>query len=66
MGQLGHENSVNVAKVGSAYHARITRRSENGQETFERRFRHPETLVFFVEKFASVTPQEFTSSGATS
>ena len=64
--ELGHENSVNVAKVGSAYHARITRRSESGHETFERRFRHPETLVFFVEKFASVTPQEFTSSGATS
>ncbi|GGC89279.1 hypothetical protein [Vreelandella lutescens] len=57
--ESGHENSVNVAKVGSEYQATVTRRYESRQETFERRFRHPETLVFFVEKFASVTPQDF-------
>ncbi|WP_422101514.1 hypothetical protein [Vreelandella sp.] len=58
----GHENSVNVAKVGSEYKATVTRRYESRQETFERRFRHPETLVFFVEKFASVSPQDFMTS----
>ncbi|CAH1043761.1 hypothetical protein [Halomonas sp. TD01] len=53
------ENSVNVAKIGSQYHAKVTRRGKNGQETFERRFQHPETLVFFLEKFASVSVQDF-------
>ncbi len=57
----GHENSVKVAKVGSDYLANVTRRyhteDEVRQETFERRFRHPETLVYFVDKFASITPQ---------
>lgn len=53
------ENSANVFKVGSEYKARITRRSRNGQEAFERRFQHPETLVFFLEKFASIQVQDF-------
>lgn len=56
----GHENSVRVSKVGNAYQASVTRRTPKGQETFEQRFRHPETLLFFAEKFASVAPQEFT------
>jgi len=60
--ESGHENSVNVVKVGSEYQATVTRRYESQQETFERRFRHPETLVFFVEKFASVSPQDFIAS----
>ena len=60
--ESGHENSVNVAKVGSEYQATVTRRYESKQETFERRFSHPETLIFFVEKFASVTPQDFLAS----
>lgn len=57
-----NENSVKVAKVGDQYRAQITRRSHKGQEAFERRFQHPETLVFFLEKFASVTVQDFKTS----
>ncbi|RUR29496.1 hypothetical protein ELY33_12825 [Vreelandella andesensis] len=53
------ENSVNVTKVGNHYHAKVTRRGKNGQETFERHFQHPETLVFFLEKFASVSVKDF-------
>ncbi|MCC5902369.1 MAG: hypothetical protein JJT87_10630 [Halomonas sp.] len=53
------ENSANVFKVGSGYKARITRRTRNGQEAFEQRFQHPETLVFFLEKFASIQVQDF-------
>ncbi|UYO73682.1 hypothetical protein M0220_12435 [Halomonas qinghailakensis] len=53
------ENSVNVTKIGDHYHAKVIRRGRNGQETFERRFQHPETLVFFLEKFASVSVQDF-------
>lgn len=53
------ENSVNVTKVGSQYHAKVTRRGKNGQETFERHFQYPETLVFFLEKFASISVHDF-------
>ncbi|MFC7366794.1 MULTISPECIES: hypothetical protein [Vreelandella] len=57
-----HENSVNVDRVDGQYCARVTRRSNKGQEAFERRFQHPETLVFFLEKFANVTVQDFKTS----
>ncbi|UXZ54927.1 hypothetical protein LOS15_02505 [Halomonas sp. 7T] len=53
------ENSVNVSKEGDEYKARITRRTHEQHEAFEQRFKHPETLVFFLEKFASVTVQDF-------
>lgn len=53
------ENSVNVSKEGDEYKARITRRTHGQHEAFEQRFKHPETLVFFLEKFASVTVQDF-------
>lgn len=55
-----HENSVNVYKVGNEYKAHITRRTQGQNETFERHFKYPETLVFFIEKFASVSVQDFT------
>ncbi|WP_434986370.1 hypothetical protein [Vreelandella zhaodongensis] len=57
-----HENSVNVDRVDGHYCARVTRRSNEGQEAFERHFQHPETLVFFLEKFANVTVQDFKTS----
>lgn len=53
------ETSVNVSKVGDEYKARVTRRTHGQHEDFEQRFKHPETLVFFLEKFASVTVQDF-------
>lgn len=53
------ENSANVFKVGDQYQACITRRTQDGQESFEQRFKYPETLVFFLEKFASITVQDF-------
>ncbi|WP_404471308.1 hypothetical protein LG301_11570 [Vreelandella venusta] len=53
------ENSVDVSKEGDEYKARITRRTHGQHEAFEQRFKHPETLVFFLEKFASVTVQDF-------
>jgi len=59
------ENSVNVSKVGDEYQARITRRTHGQHEAFERRFKHPETVVFFLEKFASVTVQDFKQQRAT-
>ncbi|MBR2515538.1 MAG: hypothetical protein IKE45_16290 [Halomonas sp.] len=59
------ENSVNVSKVGDEYKARVTRRTHGQDEAFERRFKHPETVVFFLEKFASVTVQDFKQQSAT-
>jgi hypothetical protein len=53
------ENSVKVTKSKNGYQASVTRRSEQGQERFEERFRYPETLVFFLEKFTSVTVNDF-------
>ncbi|MCG7577781.1 MULTISPECIES: hypothetical protein [unclassified Halomonas] len=64
----GHENSVNVVKAGNDYLANVTRRyqtdDEHRQETFERRFRHPETLVYFVDKFASISPTSVSTSSS--
>lgn len=59
------ENSVNVSKVGDEYKARVTRRNHGQHEDFEQRFKHPETLVFFLEKFASVTVQDFRTQRVT-
>ncbi|MCO7248115.1 MULTISPECIES: hypothetical protein [Halomonadaceae] len=53
------ENHANVFKVGNEYEANITRHSPEGQEAFSERFRHPESLVFFLEKFASITINDF-------
>lgn len=53
------ENSVKVTKSKNGYQASVTRRSEQGQERFEERFHYPETLVFFLEKFTSVTVNDF-------
>lgn len=51
----GRENSVKVSKSENGYKASVTRRTQTGQERFEECFRYPETLVFFLEKFTSVT-----------
>lgn len=59
------ENSANVFKVGDQYQARITRRTQEGQESFEQRFNNPETLVFFLEKFASLSVKDFQSKSYT-
>ena len=56
------ENSVKVTKSNSGYQASVTRRSQEGQERFVERFRYPETLVFFLEKFTSVTVNDFKRS----
>nr|WP_295712643.1 hypothetical protein [uncultured Halomonas sp.] len=53
------ENSVKVTKSQDGYQASVTRRSQEGQERFEERFQYPETLVFFLEKFTSVTVNDF-------
>ena len=53
------ENSVKVTKSQDGYQASVTRRSQKGQERFEERFQYPETLVFFLEKFTSVTVNDF-------
>ena len=55
----GRENSVKVSKSKDGYQASVTRRTQVGQERFEERFRYPETLVFFLEKFTSVTVNDF-------
>ena len=53
------ENSVKVSKFDNGYKASVTRRTQKSQERFEERFRYPETLVFFLEKFTSVTVNDF-------
>lgn len=53
------ENSVKVTKSDGGYKASVTRHSQEGQERFEELFRYPETLVFFLEKFASVSINDF-------
>ncbi|EHJ92524.1 hypothetical protein [Vreelandella boliviensis] len=53
------ENSVKVSKSNEGYKASVTRRSQESQERFEERFQYPETLVFFLEKFTSVTVNDF-------
>lgn len=53
------ENSVKVTKSQDGYQASVTRRSQEGQERFEERFQYPETLVYFLEKFTSVTVNDF-------
>ncbi|MCH4811156.1 hypothetical protein [Vreelandella neptunia] len=53
------ENSVKVSKSANGYQASVTRRTQEGQERFEERFQYPETLVFFLEKFTSVTVNDF-------
>lgn len=58
------ENHANVYKVGNEYEADITRRSPEGQEAFSERFHHPESLVFFLEKFASISVNDFQPSAA--
>jgi hypothetical protein len=58
----GRENSVKVSKSKDGYQASVTRRTKDGQERFEERFRHPETLVFFLEKFTSVSVDDFQDS----
>ncbi|WP_346795470.1 hypothetical protein R5M92_08430 [Halomonas sp. Bachu 37] len=61
------ENSVKVEMNGDKYQASVMRRSPDGQESFEERFRHPATLVFFLEKFTGVTVRDLKhsqSSGA--
>lgn len=55
------ENSVKVSKYEGGYQASVTRRTQDGQERFEERFKYPETLVFFLEKFTSVTVNDFRS-----
>lgn len=59
------ENSVKVTKSDNGYQASVTRRSQEGQERFEERFRYPETLVFFLEKFTSVTVNDFKRPNST-
>lgn len=58
------ENSVKVTKSNGGYRASVTRRSQEGQERFEERFQYPETLVFFLEKFTSVTVDDFRRSAS--
>ncbi|MCA8863350.1 MULTISPECIES: hypothetical protein [unclassified Halomonas] len=58
------ENSVKVSKSNEGYKASVTRRSQEGQESFEERFHYPETLVFFLEKFTSVTVNDFRRSSS--
>lgn len=58
------ENHANVFKVGNEYEANITRHSPEGQEAFSERFHHPESLVFFLEKFASISVNDFQQSAA--
>lgn len=58
----GRENSVKVSKSKDGYQASVTRRTKDGQERFEECFRHPETLVFFLEKFTSVSVDHFQDS----
>ncbi|MDR5897618.1 hypothetical protein QC823_01230 [Halomonas vilamensis] len=55
----GRENHANVFKVGDEYEATITRHSPKGQEAFSERFHHLESLVFFLEKFASISINDF-------
>lgn len=55
----GRENSVKVSKSQDGYQASVTRNTQNGQERFDERFRYPETLVFFLEKFTSVSVNDF-------
>ena len=57
--ETDRENSVKVTKLNGGYQASVTRRSQEGQERFEEQFRYPETLVFFLEKFTSVTVNDF-------
>lgn len=58
------ENSVKVSKFKGGYEASVTRHSQEGQEHFEERFQYPETLVFFLEKFTSVTVNDFRSTSS--
>lgn len=55
----GRENSVKVSKSQDGYQASVTRKTQDGQERFDERFRYPETLVFFLEKFTSVSVNDF-------
>jgi hypothetical protein len=55
----GREASVRVVKAGGEYRASVTRRGEGAQESFEERFHHPATLVFFLEKFTGISVNDF-------
>lgn len=58
------ENSVKVSKSNEGYKASVTRCSQEGQERFEERFCHPETLVFFLGKFTSVSVDDFRTTSS--
>ena len=53
------ESRVTVTRSGDEYRASVTRRRAAERESFEERFRHPATLVFFLEKFAGVSVADF-------
>ncbi|MFO8045213.1 MAG: hypothetical protein R6U30_05000 [Halomonas sp.] len=55
----GREASAQVVKMGSEYRASVTRRHDGQQESFEERFHHPATLVFFLEKFTGLSVNDF-------
>ena len=58
------ESRVTVTRDGDGFHASVTRRRHAERESFEERFHHPATLVFFLEKFAGVSVQDFTRPDA--
>ncbi|NWN82235.1 MAG: hypothetical protein HLX48_04435 [Halomonas sp.] len=53
------ESRVTVIRADDGYHASVTRRRRAEREAFEEHFRHPATLVFFLEKFAGVSVGDF-------
>ncbi|MGJ7458242.1 hypothetical protein ACR80S_09305 [Halomonas sp. MA07-2] len=55
----GREDTAQVVKAGSEYRASVTRRRNGQQESFEERFRHPATLVYFLEKFTDLSVDDF-------
>ncbi len=55
----GREARVEVVKSDDGYRASVTRRREGQEEAFEESFHHPATLVFFLEKFAGLSVDDF-------
>ena len=55
----GREASVQVVKAGNEYRASVRRDRDGQQESFEERFHHPATLVFFLEKFTGFSVSDF-------
>lgn len=54
----GREASVAIVKAGSEYRTQVTRRRDGQHEEFNVVFRHPATLVAFLEQFTELSVED--------